>query len=97
MTLHLEHRGLVFDPRHRRHHFVTRDGRERRITYKTRSGSSQPLDVVHQEKFKSGELKQVWWHQAVRLRFEALLTLVWVGDRRDACGGGADGVLARSA
>lgn len=77
MTLHLEQRGLIFDQRHRRHHFVTRDGRERRITYKTRSGSSQPLDVVHQEKFKSGDLKQVWWHQAVRLRFERVGSGSW--------------------
>ena len=77
MTLHLERRGLVFDRRHHRHHFVAINGRERDITYRTLPGSPQRLGLVHRERTKAGDEKNVWWHQGVRLRFERVGTSSW--------------------
>lgn len=77
LSLHLGRRGLAFDQRHRRHHFVAVDGRERDISYETRAGSPQRLGLVHRERTKAGAEKDVWWHQAVRLRFERVGTSAW--------------------
>jgi hypothetical protein len=54
MSLHLARKGLAFDSKHHRHHFLSTDGRERNITYETRSGSPQRLAVVHRERKRSG-------------------------------------------
>lgn len=77
VTLHLGGRGLAFDPKHHRHHFVAVDGREREISYSTRAGSPQRLGLVHRERTKAGDEKDVWWHQAVRLRFERVAGAAW--------------------
>lgn len=77
MTLHLNSRGLVFDPVHHRHHFVAVDGRERDVRYTTRAGAGQDLRIVRRERSKAGLEKDVWWHQAVRLRFERIGGRSW--------------------
>jgi hypothetical protein len=77
MTLHLAARGLAFDPKHHRHHFLAIDQRERDITYSTRAGALQRLGIVHRERTKAGDEKDVWWHQAVRLRFERVAAAAW--------------------
>lgn len=77
VTLYLQGRGLTFDTNHHRHYFVTANGRERELNYQTRAGVSQRLGIVHRERTKAGDQKDVWWHQAVRLRFERVGMTAW--------------------
>ncbi|MFP4512470.1 MAG: HNH endonuclease signature motif containing protein [Acidimicrobiales bacterium] len=77
VTVHLATRGLNYDDRHRRHYFTSIDGRERQVTYESIRGRNMPFKVVRQERFKDGQEKDVWWHQAVRLGWERIDTLAW--------------------
>ncbi|MEK7424519.1 MAG: hypothetical protein AAB131_11850 [Actinomycetota bacterium] len=93
MTLHLERRGLVRDNRHNRHYFAARAaGEERVVTYQTLRGRAQPLKVVREERRRTGERKGVWWHQAVRLRFERIGPTSWYATLRPEFHLTADGV-----
>lgn len=93
MSLHLERRGLGRDERHDRYFFMARRAGEERIVHcESLRGRSQSLRVVREERRKTGERKGVWWHQAVRLRFEQIGPLSWFVTIRPEFHLTADGV-----
>jgi len=93
VTLHLERRGLRRDNRHNRHYFAARTpGEERTVSYQSLRGRNQPLTVVREERRRTGERKGVWWHQAVRLRFERIGPMSWYVTLRPEFHLTADGV-----
>ena len=93
MTLHLEHRGLMRDNRHHRYYFAARSAGEERVVYcESLRGRSQSLRVVREERRKTGERKGVWWHQAVRLKFEQIGPMSWFVTIRPEFHLTADGV-----
>lgn len=93
VTLHLERRGLFRDKKHGRHYFAARRaGEERRLVYPTLRGKQQPFSVVREERSRAGDRKGVWWHQAVRLRFERIGPQSWYVTLRPEFHLSADGV-----
>lgn len=78
VSQHLGRKGIRYDGRHRRYHFAGREeGGSVSWTYRTKSGRSQTREVVRQAKFRDGRTKELWWHLAVRLRFEQVAPLSW--------------------
>jgi hypothetical protein len=78
LTQHLGRKGLRYDKNHRRHYFTApQPAAPVERTYKTKSGRSQRRLVVRRAKFKDGTLKDLWWHLAVRMRFEQVTAKSW--------------------
>lgn len=78
IKLHLGKRGVRFDELHRRYYFGAKEpGTPVRRSYLTKTGKRAHRDVVRQGKFKDGTPKDVWWHLAVRMRFEQVADRSW--------------------
>ncbi len=73
---HLGLRGVRFDREHQRYWFLPNRDRatgeisERSYTYVTKTGRNMARPTVHHARRRSGELKDEWYHEAARLRFE---------------------------
>lgn len=83
VTQHLGRKGLRYDREHRRHFFAAKvPGEPVEWTYQAKAGRSQTREVVREAKFKDGTPKGVWWHLAVRFRFEQVGPLSWYATLR---------------
>jgi len=73
------HRGVRFDPLHRRFFFVPLEkSKPRSVRYKSLTGRNVQRKVVWQPvRKKTGEVSNVWWHVAVGLRFHQIGTRQW--------------------
>ncbi len=73
---HIGMRGVRFDREHHRYWFMPNRDRdtgeisERSYAYVTKTGRNQTRPTVHHARRRSGELKDEWYHEAARLRFE---------------------------
>jgi hypothetical protein len=78
LSLYLGRKGLRYDKSHRRYYFAApQPVAPVKWTYKTKSGRSQTREVVRQSHFRDGTPKDIWWHLAVRIRFEQVGPLSW--------------------
>jgi hypothetical protein len=73
------HRGVRFDPGHRRFYFVPNEkGKAKSVEFTSLAGRRSERSVVWRPIRKStGQPTSIWWHVAVGLRFHFLAPMQW--------------------